>query len=27
VAEKKRNLLGLNIIKVLGDMIPAGQGS
>lgn len=26
-AEKKRMLLGLNLLKVLGDIIPAGQGS
>ena len=26
-AEKKRLTLGLNLLKVLGDIIPAGQGS
>jgi len=26
-SEKKRITLGLNLIKVLGDIIPAGQGS
>ncbi len=26
-AEKKRVILGLNLLKVLGDIIPAGQGS
>lgn len=26
-AEKKRVTLGLNLIKILGDMIPAGQAS
>jgi len=25
--EKKRVALGLNLVKVLGDIIPAGQGS
>lgn len=26
-AEKKRVTLGLNLVKILGDIIPAGQGS
>jgi len=25
--EKKRVALGLNLVKILGDIIPAGQGS
>jgi peroxin-11B len=27
LAEKKRATFGLNLLKILGDMIPAAQGS